>query len=117
MVKRSPKKSETLEVRISYDAKQAFMEACAARGLSASEAVRAFVEAYPEKRSRLALNSLSKELNMLFTNLSLPLKISGAVAAAAVGSLALGAAPSAADSDKRAQFEKLDTNGDESVSL
>lgn len=42
---REPKKSETLEVRLSHQAKTAFMARCGARGQSASDAIRSFIEA------------------------------------------------------------------------
>jgi hypothetical protein len=45
MSPRPPKKSETLEVRLPYPTKQAFMARCHAEGRSASEAVRGFIEA------------------------------------------------------------------------
>ncbi|WP_203292183.1 EF-hand domain-containing protein [Maricaulis parjimensis] len=44
---RREKQSESLEIRLGYSAKQAFMEACREKGLTASEVVRDFVEAYP----------------------------------------------------------------------
>ena len=41
---RPPKKSESLEIRIPYPTKQAFMAHCRAEGRSASEELRAFIE-------------------------------------------------------------------------
>src|ERR1700761_765042 len=41
---RGPKKSETLEIRLPYALKQAFMARCQAQGRSASEALRGFIE-------------------------------------------------------------------------
>lgn len=43
---RKPKKSETLEIRLPFDTKRAFMARCQAEGASASEALRGFIEAY-----------------------------------------------------------------------
>ena len=40
----SPKKSETVEVRLPYAAKTAFMARCRAQGLTASEAIRGFID-------------------------------------------------------------------------
>ncbi|THD79353.1 MAG: hypothetical protein E7812_09780 [Phenylobacterium sp.] len=51
---RAPKKSESLEVRLPYAAKQAFMAACEKDGRTASEAVRAFIEAEIGGRRRRA---------------------------------------------------------------
>ena len=96
---RAPKKSETLEVRLPYEAKTAFMARCRDGGQTASEAVRAFIEgeltgaARPRSRLR-AWQTL----------------------AAAVAGLAIGAAaaPSLAQTggDDRAAFQMLDRNGD-----
>ena len=44
---RREKQSESLEIRLGHSAKQAFMDACREKGLTASEVVRDFVEAYP----------------------------------------------------------------------
>jgi hypothetical protein len=41
---RAPKKSETLEIRLSWADKQAFMARCQAQGLTASEALRRAIE-------------------------------------------------------------------------
>ena len=43
---REPKKSETLEIRLPYGSKQAFMDRCRAEGRSASETMRAFIDGY-----------------------------------------------------------------------
>ncbi len=47
---RREKQSESLEIRLGYSAKQAFMDACREKGLTASEVVRDFVESYPVER-------------------------------------------------------------------
>ena len=39
-----PKKSETIEVRLSHEAKTAFMERCRHEQLTASEAIRLFID-------------------------------------------------------------------------
>jgi hypothetical protein len=43
-VARPPKKSETLEVRLPFDTKTAFMARCQNDGRTASDAVRGFIE-------------------------------------------------------------------------
>jgi hypothetical protein len=95
----TPKKSETLEVRLPFETKTAFMALCRARGRSASGAVRGFIEAEIAARGRLN---------------GWPTAV-----AAAVG-LALGAmaAPTLAQADSRSEaaFERLDANGDGVVS-
>jgi len=90
------KKSETLEVRIPYPTKQAFMARCRADGVSASEAVRGFIDgrlaALPKAQPRRGLRVAA-----------------GLLAAAAVGAVAL---PSLARPGPMADFARLDRNGD-----
>ena len=52
---RPPKKSESLEIRIPYPTKQAFMERCREEGVSASEVLRGLIETrlQPAPRRRL----------------------------------------------------------------
>jgi hypothetical protein len=100
----SPKKSETLEVRLPHAAKTAFMARCRDAGRTASEAVRVFIEgevgAGPARRLLTGWRQ--------------------ALAAAAIG-LALGAvaAPSIAQTTpgSRAGFDRLDRNHDGVVSF
>ena len=84
------KKSETLEIRLSYPAKLAFMARCRDDGRSASEALRLFIEGRiePVKPTRRAPQRL----------------IAGALIAAAVGAMAL---PSLAHTNQRAAFDCL----------
>ena len=96
----TPKKSETLEIRLSYPAKQAFMARCRAQGCSASETLRAYIEAdvaAPARRRPAWLR----------------------LAAGAAMTLALGAValPSVARPSPRAEFDRLDRNGDARLSL
>ena len=95
------KKSETLEIRIPYPTKQAFMARCRDDGVSASEAVRAFIdgrlEARPARRPRTALRLAV-----------------GAAIAAAVGAVAL---PSLARPSVMSEFDRLDLNRDRRVSF
>ncbi|HST92268.1 MAG TPA: hypothetical protein VLJ13_08740 [Brevundimonas sp.] len=96
---RAPKKSETLEVRLPYDAKTAFMTRCRESGQTASEAVRLFIEG--ELAGRVRTRSRLRAWQTL---------------AAAAAGLAIGAAaaPSLAQTSggDRAPFEALDRNGD-----
>ena len=100
-----PKKSETLEIRLPHETKQAFMARCRDEGRTASEALRRFIdgELTAPRRSRTGLWQ--------------------ALAAAAAG-LAIGAvaAPSLAQtahaqSNARAAFDHLDRNHDGVVSF
>jgi hypothetical protein len=95
------KKSETLEIRLPYPTKLAFMARCRDEGRSASEALRLFIDGHLEaprpvrRSSRLILGAL----------------IAAALGAVAVPSLAhpsLHGAP--------AEFARLDTNHDGQIS-
>ena len=50
------KMCETLEIRLPYEAKRAFMDRCRAEGRSASEALREYIEWYvqPQRSSRIS---------------------------------------------------------------
>lgn len=111
MTQRPPKKSESLEIRIPYEAKQAFMARCQREGRSASEALREFIDGEiapasklrPKHRWRLVAGAV----------------IAAAVGAAALPSLARTGAPAdpAADLLRRAAFARLDANHDGVLSL
>ena len=68
---RAPKKSETLEIRIPYPTKTAFMEKARAEGRAASEIVREQIDAYlneeaePEPQTLKAFAKLNKDGNGL----------------------------------------------------
>jgi hypothetical protein len=100
-IRKTPKKSETLEIRLPYETKAAFMARCRRDGSTASEAVRRFIEdgnAAGGRRSRRITRRVWRTI------------------AAAVAGLALGAvaAPSFAHptANSRAAFERLDRNHD-----
>lgn len=100
---RPPKKSESLEIRIPHPTKLAFMARCRSQGRSASEAIRAFIEAdlnghrAPRSRRgwRLAAGALA----------------AAAMGAAAVPSLARVVQAEAGPAS-RAAFQPLDANHD-----
>ena len=105
--RRPPKKSEFLEVRIPHPTKTAFMARCRDEGRSASEAVRAFIEAELEAAARPRRRFRAAHV------------IAGALALAAAGA---AAAPSLADSfrappSREREFRALDANRDGVVSL
>lgn len=106
---RKLKKSESLEIRIPYPTKLAFMARCQADGVSASEAVRSFIDgriapaASPRRRApRLLIGGL----------------IAAAVGAIAVPSLAgpAVAAGLARDLVAKVAFERIDANHDGVIS-
>jgi len=112
------KKSETLEVRIPYDTKQAFLTACREDGTTASEVVRDKVQDYLDARERPSPN---EEKRTLVMKLPQPVRRYGlrvaAGTAVAVGFVSMAALPSAAAPDIKAQFSRLDANGDGVLSV
>jgi len=90
------KKSETLEIRLPYPTKLAFMARCRDEGRSASEVLRGYIHGELGERAA-ARSPRSGRL------------IVGALIAAAVGAIAL---PSLAHPTLRADFDRLDLNGD-----
>ena len=97
---RPAKKSETLEIRLSHDAKSAFMAACRDDGRTASEVVRQLIERETAGRRRTQG----------------PMARGWAVIAACMAGLAVGAiaGPSLAHpaGTSRAIFDRLDRNHD-----
>jgi Ca2+-binding EF-hand superfamily protein len=110
------KKSETLEVRIPYETKQAFLAACREDGTTASEIVRAQVQSYLDARVRPSHEEKRTIVMQLHPNVRRygPRVAAGGIAA--MGLTALAVLPSAADPDFKAQFSRLDANGDGQVS-
>ena len=98
---KAPKKSETLEIRLPYAVKTAFMARCRDDGRTASEAVRGFVEreleAGADRSRRLRLRGWQA--------------LAAALAGLAVGAVA---APSLAHPTamSKATFDRLDRNHD-----
>lgn len=103
---KSPKKSETLEIRLPHVTKLAFMARCRDEGRTASDAVRAFIQQELQRTGRR-----SRRYTLPWWQ---------ALAAALMG-LALGAvaAPSLAHqaAGSRAMFEQLDRNHDGGLSF
>jgi hypothetical protein len=107
------KKSETLEVRIPYETKLALMNACKEDGTTASEVVRDQVQSYLAARER---SSHQEEKRAIVMQLPTSVRRYGPRVAAggiaAIGLTALAVLPSAANPDFKAQFSRLDANGD-----
>jgi hypothetical protein len=108
MGRRSPKKSETLEVRIPHEVKDALMRKAHAEGRSASEVVRKFIDSY--------LSAHPKEARSMLIGFWKPAAVAGA-AAIAIVSTAISPAPSHAKPDLRSVFQTLDRNRDGNISL
>lgn len=99
------KKSESLEIRIPYPTKQAFMARCQDEGRSASEALRLFIEQH------LDVQPAAAKAPARWSRKSVRLA-AGAMIALAVGAVAL---PSLARPNPQAGFERLDLNGDRRI--
>lgn len=97
MTQRPPKKSESLEIRLSHADKAAFMRACRAEGRTASEVLRAAVD------RRLTSSRKTFRLGHF------------ALGAAAATALAAAAAPSLARPFADAQFQAIDRDRDRAI--
>ncbi len=97
------KKSETLEIRLPYPTKLAFMASCRRQGRSASETLRQFIDDQLDG-PKPARKALRRSLHL----------VAGALIAAAVGAVA---APSLARPASHADFDRLDLNGDRAIGL
>jgi len=95
------KKSESLEIRIPYPTKQAFMARCQDEGRSASEVIRDFIDGRLDDQPQPAERRRTWRL------------AAGALVAAALGAVAL---PSLARPGAPAEFQRLDLNGDGRIS-
>ncbi len=110
------KKSETLEVRIPHETKQAFLNACREDGTTASEVVRDQVQTYldareqPQPEKRTLVMQFSPTVRRYGPRVA-------AGSLAAIGLTALAVLPSAAAPDFKAQFTRLDANGDGVLSV
>lgn len=99
-MKRRSKKSETLDIRLPHDQKEAFMQATRRRGETASEALRRYIARYiTETEAKGGVQPL-KEIAMTVRNH--PAKTTGGFAALATSlaaAFAVFAAPSVADNN------------------
>lgn len=108
MTKRREKKSESLEIRLPYSQKQAFMEACRERGVTASDTLRQFIT---EDLEAIAQDHDERTWSMTLKNN--PFKTAASVAATALAAAALGTSASVAEDDV---FDRFDANSDSKVS-
>lgn len=92
---RPPKKSETLEIRLPYETKTAFMDRCRQEGVTASEILRADIEARLAPRAPAGWKRLRA--------------VAGAAVLLGVGASAL---PSLAAAVAGPSFASLDRNRD-----
>jgi hypothetical protein len=113
MMRREPKKTECLEVRLPHATKVAFMAACKARGMSASAVVRAAIDRYIASPAR-APDRWTKELHM--QGRTRRAVAAGFVAACAAAATFAGPARAAADPRIAAVFEWIDADRDRRIS-
>ena len=114
------KKSETLEVRIPYETKQAFLTACREDGTTASEVVREKISAYLDERVRpIPQPERPPDMrNIVDFVKTLPPSVrryGPRIAASGVAAMAFATfatLPSAAAPDFQSQFKRFDVNGD-----
>ena len=113
--KRPSKKSEMLEVRVSYEQKSALYAHCRETGQSASALVRDLISRHLSRSSWRTVFNRERTHAMISIFSKRPrAALASAVGGAALMSLAV-AAPSGAQ-DARAAFEAMDANNDSMVS-
>ena len=100
------KKSDTLDIRLPHEQKQAFMSAVSSNKETASEAIRRFIEDYVSKAEATEHPHPVQELTMTLNRHRF--KTLGTAAAAACGISIMAMMPTAAASP----FERLDKNKD-----
>jgi hypothetical protein len=96
-----PKKSETLEVRLSHEAKLAFMERCREDRRTASEAIRLFIDGQIDPRP------VERRPRVPHWRM-----IAAVVAGAALGMGAAAPSLARASDTSHAVFEQIDRNHD-----
>lgn len=113
MTKQPPKKSDMLEVRISYEKKRAFLQACRDVGRTASDVVREFIDSYLGRAERR--RSSTHEWSIAMT-LNSParrgLALAAGVGALGVLSLVVLSTPGMAQADLQGAFASIDADGD-----
>lgn len=98
---RPPKKSESLEIRIPYPTKQAFMARCRDEGRSASEVLRDLIETRLVEESLDAAKVARRRMRL----------IAGALLALAVGAVAVPSLAHAPhETQSRRAFERMDAD-------
>jgi hypothetical protein len=100
------KKTETIELRLPFETKQAFMVRCRTAGVSASEALRGFIADYVDGRAARPRGKDRKRLALRM----------GLVAVALAAATAV-AEPALAHASVSASFDRLDANHDGQVSF
>ncbi len=110
------KKSETIEARVPWRLKQAFMAKARSEGVPASEALRRLMEDYVRRPAhRTATQTLESAMHTVRKH---PRPAFAAVlGAAGISALLASTIPAGAAPDLRAAFDRLDADGDGAVTL
>lgn len=108
MGRRPQKKSDTLEVRIPHEVKDALMQKAQAEGRSASDVVRAFIDCY--------LAGQPKEARSMFLTLWKPAAAVGAASLALMWAT-LAPTPIQASPNLKSVFQMLDRNHDGAITI
>lgn len=103
-MKRPEKKSESLEIRLPYSQKQAFMEACRERGVTASDVLRSFIADDLERSARA-----QEPRSWTMTLKNNPFKTAAGIAGTTLAAATLGTGVSLADDEI---FDAYDRNSD-----
>jgi Ca2+-binding EF-hand superfamily protein len=112
---RAPKKSETLEIRIPHETKQALMARSRAEGRPASEVVRSFIDAYLAEAACSPPQTAWERSMAKFRTYSRP-EMALMAAFVAVGGVGLAVSPATALPDLQAAFKELDADGNGVIS-
>lgn len=102
---RAPKKSEAIEIRLSHEAKAAFMDHCRRERRTASEAIRLFID------EQLAVRPAVRQRRVPSWRMAI-----AALMGAALGVGAAAPSFARATETSRAAFDRLDRNHDGVVS-
>jgi Ca2+-binding EF-hand superfamily protein len=109
---RAEKKSETLELRIGWTEKQAFMEKCEAEGVAASAQLRMLIQSHLSEQAEhvLPITERMPPMNRMFKKR--PRSAFAALVATAGAAVMAAATPSMANVDTEAAFNLIDANRD-----
>lgn len=108
---RPAKKSETLEVRMSYPLKRAFADHCETQGVTLSEGVRGLIEADLSRRARRPFLNRERMFTMISKLKTRP-RAAAATSLFTVAALSLGVAAPSVASNGREVFDDMDADGD-----
>jgi hypothetical protein len=118
MPERLPKKSESLEIRLPHSTKTAFMQACRARGVSASDVLRGSIARYLSTSGRASDHGRKERIMaFLFSRRRVPIGAAALLVALAAGAISLaGPAKAAIDPRLAAVFDWIDADHDGRIS-